>query len=236
VINYLVVAVIFLVIGTLLGMNISTDDGITETQLRTILNEALADVGTQTQTTTSFADDDPYLGPEDAPVTVVEFSDFLCPFCGRHFNQTLTPLMENYDGLVRYVYRDLPVIGGQISVNSALASECADDQGEFWPYHELLFENQDALNTDVSSLNNLLVGYAEELELDVEQFETCLEDQLHIGDIFTDMNVAQNNGATGTPAFFVNGQFISGAQPYEVFASLIDAELRAAGIEPPSRS
>ena len=177
-------------------------------------------------------DDDPFLGPEDAPVVIVEFSDFLCQFCGRHFNNTLTPLLENYDGYIRYVYRDFPGVGGQNAIEAALAAECANDQDKFWEYHSLLFENQQLLSTnDMGALNEVFVDHANSLELDMDEFNACIEDRTHVADIVQDLGDAQSIGARGTPAFLINGTFISGAQAYEVFAGVINDKLEELGIE-----
>lgn len=173
----------------------------------------------------------PYIGPEDAPVVIVEFSDFRCGFCGRHFNQTLTPLLDNFDGYIRYVYRDFPVVGGENAIRAALAAECANDQGSFWQYHNLLFSNQAITGgTDMDELSAILVGFAEELELDMDQFNPCYENQQHYNNIIRDSNDAQSIGARGTPAFVINGKFLSGAQPYEIFEDVIIEELARQGI------
>lgn len=173
----------------------------------------------------------PYIGPEDAPVVIVEFSDFRCGFCGRHFDQTLTPLLENFDGYIRYVYRDFPVVGGENAVRAALGAECANDQGQFWQYHNLLFSNQAITGgSDMDELSNILVRFAEELELDMEQFNACYESQQHYNNIIRDSNDAQSVGARGTPAFVINGKFLSGAQPYEIFEDVIIEELTRQGI------
>jgi protein-disulfide isomerase len=170
--------------------------------------------------------DGPYLGPEDAPIVIVEFSDFLCGFCGRHFSQTLTPLLENFDGYVRYG------VGGQNAVESALAAKCAFDQDSFWQYHNLLFSNQASLGgDDLVALGDVLVGYAESLGLDVDVFTECYQSQQHLSRVVRDSNDAQSVGARGTPGFVVNGQFVSGAQPYEVFEMIILEELTRLGIE-----
>lgn len=235
-VNYFIVAALFLGLGVLLGTNIGGSGSIDESLLRQIIREEMGDLSESAQTVNFMEDDDPFIGPEDAPVVIVEFSDFLCGFCGRHYQQTLTPLLNDYDGLVRYVYRDFPGVGGENAVSSALAAECANDQGMFWEYHSLLFDNQEAISVSLAGLNNVLLGFAEDLELDMDVFSTCLQDRVHIGDIFQDRTDAQNIGARGTPAFLINGNFVSGAQPYEIFASLIDAELQAAGIDPSQSS
>ena len=234
--NYLIIAGVFLAVGLLLGMNFGgNDESFNETQLRLIIQEELAriDFSADTQTA-SLADDDPFFGPEDAPVTIVEFSDFLCSFCGRHFDETLTPLLDNYDGLIRYVYRDFPGVGGQNAVESALAAECAADQDMFWEYHDRLFSEQDLLFTnDLNVLRDVLINHATTLELNVETFTECLDNDQHMADILRDRAEGSQNGMSGTPGFFINGIFLSGAQPYEMFAAIIDAELEEAGIEPP---
>jgi len=184
------------------------------------------------------ADDDPFIGVADAPIVIVEFSDFYCSFCGRHYQQTLTPLIENYDGLVKYVYRDFPTVGGDAAQLTGMAAECADDQGKFWEYHNALFDKQDdlrAATTDADALRNYLVTVANNLELDVDSFSSCYDNQTHLNDVISDATDAQTVGARGTPAFLINGQFVSGAQSYEYFANIINAKLEELGIEPPQQ-
>jgi protein-disulfide isomerase len=177
-------------------------------------------------------DDDPFIGPEDAPVVIVEFSDFFCGFCGQHYEQTLTPILEDYDGYVRYVYRDFPGVGGDFAVLAAMGAECAHDQDAFWIYHNTLFERQGSLpTTSMDAMNAALIDQAEELGLDVEPFTTCLESQQHLNEVLADLSDAQSAGARGTPAFIINGRLYSGAQPYEQFASIIEGELADQGID-----
>ena len=111
---------------------------------------------------------------------------------------------------------------GETSITSAVAAECADDQDSFWSYHDILFANQGDFERES------LIAYAEQLELDMEQFTTCLDEQTYIGEVRLDSATAQQIGARGTPAFLINGQFISGAQPIEVFTQIIDTELAVA--------
>jgi protein-disulfide isomerase len=169
------------------------------------------------------ADDDPAIGPSDAPIQIVEFSDFRCPYCARFQNQTLTPLLEAYEGQIRFVYRDFPVVGGE---EAALAAECADDQGMFWEYHDLLFENQSALGS-----TDALYDLAGQLDLDMDTFRPCLEDQVYAGEIQKDFTDGVSYGVGGTPAFFINGRPIYGAQPLAAFRQVIDEILaeQAAG-------
>ena len=159
-------------------------------------------------------DDDPALGPEDAPIVIVEFSDFRCPYCATFHTQTLYPLLEQYEGQIRFVYRDFPVVGGELA---ALASECADDQGVFWEYHELLFENQGALTSE-----DALIEMADQLEVHVDTFTSCLQDRVHSDEVEGDFADAVSYGLRGTPSFFINGRLIVGAQPLTVFVEVIE--------------
>ena len=162
-------------------------------------------------------DDDPVLGPDNAPITIVEFSDFRCPYCQRFRIETLDQLLAAYPGQIRFIYRDFPVVGG---FEAAVASECADEQGEYWAYHDLLFSGESA---DLS--NETFLAYGETLELDLDAFSSCLDEELIASEVEADAMYAAGLGVTGTPTFFVNGIPLVGAQPMEVFAQIIDAEL-----------
>lgn len=164
------------------------------------------------------ADDDPTRGDPNAPITIVEFGDFRCQYCGKFFKETMEPLLQNYDGKIHLVYRDYPILGAD-SLTAALAAGCALDQGKYWEFHDLTYANQPDLSRE------MLLSHAESLTLNMSQFTTCLDEQQHIQEITADAIFAQNLGVTGTPAFFINGRFISGAQPYAVFAAAIDEEL-----------
>jgi protein-disulfide isomerase len=233
--NTAVVALVFLIVGVFLGMNMRGDSGINTVALREIVREAVAEVSNQPSQVERMASDAPYLGPVDAPVVIIEFSDYLCPFCARHFENTLSPLLANYEGHIRYVYRDFPSVGGQNAVTSALAAHCASDQGLFWDYHNALFNNQQLLMTNnPDTLNDVLVNFAHDLDLDMDTFAECLISRRHLSKVIRASSDAQSIGARGTPAFLINGTFLSGAQDYEIFANLIDAELVEAGIEIPA--
>ena len=160
-------------------------------------------------------------GPDTALVTLVEWSDFQCPFCGR-VQTTLDQLEKNYGKKLRIVYKHNPLPFHQQALPAALAAEAAGRQGKFWPMHDLLFENQRELD------EKAFVRFAKKLKLDVRQFKKDMSDL----DIQrkVERQQAQGNtlGARGTPAFFVNGRFLSGAQPLESFSDLIDEELSKA--------
>ncbi|GAB4574080.1 MAG: hypothetical protein Kow0077_18840 [Anaerolineae bacterium] len=171
-------------------------------------------------------DDDPAWGPEDAPVVIVEFSDFRCGFCGRFFAQTLPTLKEQYAGQIRFVYRDFPVVGGE---QAALAAQCVFEQSEdlFWQYHDILFQNQSSTGE-----RDVLVDLASGLDdIDLDAFQTCLDEERYASEIAADFNDGLSYGVRGTPAFFINGRAVVGAQPLAVFQQVIDEALAEAGAE-----
>jgi protein-disulfide isomerase len=222
-INYLVVALVFLGIGVLFGRLIFGGGlaSMDETVLREIVAEAVSssNVDTAGVQTAQLVDDDPVMGAEDAPLTIVEFSDFNCGFCGRFASDTLPRLLTEYEGQIRFVYRDMPIIGGQNSVEAAIAAECASDQGKFTEYHNLLFSNTQERTRES------FINFAVDLELDEAAFTTCLDEQAKSDEVLLDLLDGQTLGISGTPGFYVNGRFISGAQPYEIFKTIIDREL-----------
>jgi len=167
------------------------------------------------------ADDDPAEGPADAPVTIVAFSDYQCPFCGRA-ERTMARVMETYKGKVRYVFRDFPLGFHQHAMDAAQAAGCVYELGgndKYWAYHDKLFQNQHSLDKDS------LVKFAGEVGVDQAKFKECLESGRRQAEVEKDIEAGKRAGVTGTPAFFVNGRMISGAQPYETFQEVIDDEL-----------
>jgi protein-disulfide isomerase len=159
------------------------------------------------------------LGNADAPVTIVEFSDYQCPFCKRAL-PVLKEILAKYPGKVRLAYRDFPL--GSIHPRAeaaAEASRCAGEQGRFWPYHDLLFEQQTKLD-DAS-----LVGYARQLGLDAPRFEQCLKSHKYRAAVQQDLQKGEQLGISGTPAFFINGIPLMGARPLSSFTGIIDEEL-----------
>ncbi|USN45877.1 MAG: DsbA family protein [Candidatus Woesearchaeota archaeon] len=167
------------------------------------------------------ADDDPVLGDANAPVTIIEFSDYECPYCGKFRQETFDALKSTYidTGKVKLVFRDLPLSFHEHAQNAALASECADDQGMFWEYHDALFAHQTALT--VADLKS----YAADLGLEVDTFNACLDSQEHAAEVAGDAADAAAVGVTGTPGFFINDMFVPGALPFETFQQIIEAEL-----------
>jgi protein-disulfide isomerase len=158
-------------------------------------------------------DDDPSWGPADAPVTMIEFSDFQCPYCARFVTETLPQIKQAYEGKIRFVFRDYPL--SQLHANAEKAAEaagCANEQGKFWEYHDKLFSNQSAL--DVASLKS----YASQLGLDSGTFDQCLDSSKYAQEIQKDIQDGDSYGVQGTPAFFVNGQLVEGALPFADYA------------------
>ena len=165
----------------------------------------------------------PARGPAAAPVTIVEFSDFHCPFC-KQAQPLLTELRARYGDQVRFVYKHLPLDRLHPTARRAAeASECANDQGKFWAYHDKLFASEP------DGASEKLKTWAQEVGLDVPAFTRCLDGGTHRARIQRDVDEAERLGVSFTPAFFVNGRLVSGPNPREAFARLIDEELGGAG-------
>ncbi len=167
-------------------------------------------------------DDDVILGQADAPVTLIEFGDYECPFCKKMFDESEPQIRKEYieTGKVRMVYRDFPLSFHPSAMPAAEASECAKEQGKFWLYHDALFNRQAQLAT----LN--YVTLATELGLNAAEFKTCVETHKYKSEIEKDYQDGVAAGVDGTPATFVNGKLVSGAQPYAVFKAEIEAALK----------
>lgn len=160
----------------------------------------------------------PARGPSGAPVTLVEFSDFQCPFCGKA-HDTVEQVMQTYAGKVKLVFRNFPLDFHKNAEKAAEAAMCANEQGKFWEYHDVLFKNQQTL--EVPQLKD----HAKDVGLDTTSFSACLDSGKYKKAIDEDMAAGQRVGVTGTPAFFINGVMINGAQPFDEFKKVIDQEL-----------
>ncbi len=168
-------------------------------------------------------DDDAVLGNKDAPVTIIEFSDYECPFCGRHFQETYPQLKKDYidTGKVKLVYRDFPLSFHPMAMPAALAAECVKEKGGdegYFKFHDKVFQNQQSLNAEN------LKKWARELGYDIN---TCFDSQKYRGEVQNDIQEGSAAGVQGTPSFFINGKQLSGAQPFAAFQQAIDAELAA---------
>ncbi|MGH9141855.1 MAG: thioredoxin domain-containing protein [Vicinamibacterales bacterium] len=162
----------------------------------------------------------PSKGSASAPIELVEFSDFQCPFCLRA-DPTVRQVLSTYGDKIRFVYRHYPLPNHPFARPAAEAAACAGEQGKFWPYHDLLFANPSKL-TDAD-----LKQHASELGLNTAQFNSCVDTHKLKALIDADVKDGEEAGVNGTPAFYINGRMISGAQPYEVFKKIIDEELAA---------
>lgn len=184
-------------------------------------------------------DDDPFLGKKDAPLTVIDFSDYECPFCKRHFEQTFSQIKKDYidTGKIKYVYRDLPLsFHDPMATTEAIAANCARDQGgdtSYFKYHDEIFKrttsNGNGLNKDQ------LYTMAKDLGLNEGTFKSCLDSEKYKEEVQKDLADASAAGASGTPTFFIgkttssgeiDGTRLVGAQPYSAFQAIIDQQLK----------
>jgi protein-disulfide isomerase len=162
-------------------------------------------------------------GDPDAPVTIVEYSDFACPYCKRFHEQTKPIIAQEYinEGLVRFVRKDLIAVGGD---KAAEAAHCAGEQNAYWDYVDTLLENQSADRGNWTD-SSVHAGYAEELGLNADALVSCFENGTYSDRVAAATREARSNGGSGTPFFMINGTPLSGAQPISVFRQVIDAEL-----------
>ena len=162
---------------------------------------------------------EPFKGSEKAPVTIVKFEDFQCPFC-KQIQPTVNALLSRYDGKVRLVHKDLPLESLHPQARQAAeAARCAHEQGKFWEYHDKLYANSPKASADD------LKSYAKDVGLKADSFDRCVASGKHTEVVQRDLNEGAQLGLTGTPTFFINGREISGNQPSEAFEAIIDEEL-----------
>ena len=167
-----------------------------------------------------------FKGDPNAPVTIIEFADFQCPFCGRFFAQTEPQINEQYiqSGKVRLGYFNFAFLG-QESTWAAEAAECASDQDKFWEYHDILYSSQSGENQGAFNKGNLK-RFAKDLGLDTNVFNECLDSGKYTELIQEESSTASSIGVRSTPTFLINGQAVVGAQPYEIFQQTIDSLLK----------
>jgi protein-disulfide isomerase len=165
----------------------------------------------------------PFKGPQSAPITIVEFSDFQCSYCKRVLD-VLNQVLERYPDKVKLAFRDFPILNIHPHAQKAAeAAHCAAEQGKFWEYHDLLFEKQD----DIPTTN--FAEHAKALGLEITGFQACLNSQKYKEKVERNYADGVKAGVSGTPAFFINGRLVSGAQPLEAFKAVIDEELERLG-------
>jgi protein-disulfide isomerase len=164
----------------------------------------------------------PFKGSERAPVTIVKFEDFQCPYC-KTVQTTYQVLLKRYDGIVRLVHKDLPLDSIHPQARQAAeAARCAGEQGKFWEYHDTLYANSPKAAVED------LKAYAKQVGINTASFEQCFTSGKYKGLVQRDLSEGAQLGLTGTPTFFINGREMSGAQPVEAFTAVIDEELNQA--------
>jgi protein-disulfide isomerase len=165
-------------------------------------------------------DDDPILGSEDAPITIIEFSDYECPYCRQWHSEVFSRIIDTYGDQIRFVYRDFPLESIHANAKPAAeAANCANEQGVFWDYHDKLFSMELGLSPEAYQ------GYAGQLNIDEEAFQECIESGRYQQEVQSDFDFAAELGVRSTPTFFINGIAVVGAQPFEIFQEVIEKEL-----------
>ncbi len=213
------------------GVNIPSTSGLETTTTKTTDNTPTP--SSPPSTSRASVDDDPVLGNADAPITIVEFSDYECPFCKRHFTQTLPQLKKDYidTGKVKLVYRDLPLsFHDPMATTEAIAANCAREQGgdeTYFKYHDELFKRTTSNGNGLTKDN--LYQIAADLSLNSANFASCLDSEKYKDEVAKDSSDAQTAGASGTPSFIIGksgneieGELIVGAQPFFFFLTVID--------------
>jgi len=181
-------------------------------------------------TETFLANGSPVLGDSDAPITLIEFGDYQCHFCNVFFHSTEDEILKNYveTGKVKMIFKDYNIIGPD-SINASHGAHCANDQGLFWEYHDILYSNWTGENNGWASSENL-GKFAQEIGLDMDVWSECMVNAIHSQTILASNKDAKNLELTGTPAFFVIGPDgkttkLFGAQPFETFKNIFENEL-----------
>ncbi|MAG08203.1 hypothetical protein CMO89_01915 [Candidatus Woesearchaeota archaeon] len=170
------------------------------------------------------ADDDPSIGPEDAKVTIIEFGCLMCPYT-REAEPVIKELLETYEGRIRFVYRDFPLSEKHAESDwHAEAANCANEQGRYWEFRDILFEVQESCKAAEDHTWELKV-YAKELELDIEKFDDCMDSRKYKDEVINDFWDGVKAGVRGTPTFFINNRVITGPKPIRAFTKIIDEEL-----------
>jgi len=221
--NFLALAVLiagFLVAGSIFYTNSSA--GPTKAQIRTG-NEKTEEIIEVSE------DNDPFLGSKNAPVVVIEFSDYQCPFCRSFWKDSLSQLKKEYvdTGKARFVYRDYPLSFHPMAASYAQAAECAGDQNKYWEMHDKIFGEQEKKGQGTVQFTVQDVKkWALDIGLSADKFNKCLDSEKYKSEVEKDFNDGSVAGVSGTPAFFINGRSIVGAQPYNAFKAIIEEELK----------
>lgn len=182
----------------------------------------LGNTRTVTASISPVTDDDPSQGPADAPVVIVEFSDYQCPYCQMWHQQVLPLLLSEYEGKIRFIYRDFPLGGHPEAQPAAEAANCAGDQDAYWQFQDSIFNGLQAYGRSAYE------QYALDLNLDMEEFTNCLDNRKHQAEVLEDYSDGISLGVQSTPTFFINDTQLVGAQPFETFQRMIEAALAGA--------
>jgi protein-disulfide isomerase len=220
----IIIGALFVINGPISDSGFKTED-IKEADSEQILQEQAP----QVQMSIFSSNTSPILGDPNAPITIVEFGDYQCFYCNKFFHDTESQIHDNYikTGKAKLIFKDFTIIG-QDSVIAAHASHCADEQGKFWEYHDVLYQNWNGENNGWASAQNQL-KFAQDVGLDQTAFTECMASEKYLQKIQSSSEDAKTVGLTGTPAFFVIGPNnkivkVPGAQPYDVFANILDSE------------
>ncbi|MFC1790475.1 DsbA family protein, partial [Patescibacteria group bacterium] len=196
-----------------------------DTEVAQDQEEVLPDILPQTDRE-AIEDSEIFKGDPQAPVTIVEFSEYQCPFCKRYVDEAYSQIWEKYGDKIRYIFRDYPLPFHQFAQKTAEAARCAGDQDQYWDYHDILFaKNSQWSSATETAIDSVLSGFAREVGLDVNQFDSCLSSGSHTAAVTADLELGKKVGVSGTPSFFINGKMLVGAQPFEAFQAIIDGEL-----------
>ena len=224
------IAISCLVLGIFLGNFIDMEDSQLLAEIPTITNIEKQQNARGPDVLTK--NGSPILGSVDAPITLVEFGDYQCSFCKRHFDQTHNLIMKNYveTNKVKILFKDLIVTPGKDSMHAAHATHCAKDQGMYWKYHYMLYNNWEGENTGWITTDNLN-KFAQKIDMNMNEFSKCMSENKWMELITASKNDANTLGITGTPSFFLIGpenelEKIHGAQPYDVFKEIFDSHLK----------
>ena len=224
------IAISCLVLGVFLGNFIDGENSQLLVETPTITN--IEKQQNMSNLATLVKNGSPMLGNIDAPLTLVEFGDYQCSYCKRHFDQTHDLIMKNYvaTSKVKILFKDMIVTPGEDSVNAAHAAHCAKDQGMFWKYHYMLYNSWEGESTGWVTDDNLN-KFAKNIDLDMNKFSKCMSENKWMKLISASENDAKIMGITGTPSFFLIGPEneiikIHGAQPYDVFKETFDLQLK----------
>lgn len=227
-----------LIIAAFLGGYVLGNVGQTKTVLQNITPPSIpTQIPTQPNAAPRIAislGDSPAKGDSNAPVTMVEFSDFQCPFCGQFYSQTLPSVMQNYidSGKVKLVYKNMPLVNlHPNAMAAAMAADCANEQGKFWEYHNKLFDGQASWSSLAGTdATKIFKQYAAGLGLDTNNFNSCVDSSKYSGKVNKDLQDGSSYGVTGTPTFFIGNDKkgyakLVGAQPFSTFQQELDSEL-----------